>query len=372
MLNSSGHPDGAGAAGNSASPSLTNADSQAAQWWLRRQEGLTAEDASLFREWLEADPAHAAALRAVEETAQALDALPGNATGALVGIARASVRPGHALPAPLSSTTRNKGLPDSVPRRRLAGQLAQAALATVMLAVAGTGGWALVDHLHAQPVFVHNYVTAPGQLIKASLPDGSRIELDTATRLEVALYRDRREVRLTGGQAHFSVAPDPAKPFEVAAANTLVTVVGTRFAVRHVGARVRVAVEEGSVRMTQRDARGQTRVAAADAGLLLGAGDVAHADHAGHPSAVGRVGAESVAVWRHGRVVFDNTPLAEAVAEFGRYGYDGVVIRDAGVAAMRITGSFNVTEFAGFAAALPKVLPVRLSRHSGQTEIVRR
>lgn len=74
-------------------------------------------------------------------------------------------------------------------------ELVQAALARGILAVAEIGGWALVDHLHAQPVVVHPYATTPGQLMKASLPEESRIELDTATRLEVALYQGRREVR---------------------------------------------------------------------------------------------------------------------------------------------------------------------------------
>lgn len=369
MLNSSGTPRSQNTAGIP-EPLVRDVDEEAAQWWLRRSEGLGTEEAERLRRWLDADPAHGAALQAIHETAQALDALPADATASFVAIARASTQP--ARNAPLPSAPRINEPVDPLPRRRWAGHVAQAALATVVLAVAGTVGWALVDHLHAQPVFVHTYATAPGQQMKASLPDGSRIELDTATRLDVALYRDRREVRLDGGQAHFSVTADAEKPFHVAAANTLVTVVGTRFAVRHVGSQVRVAVEEGSVRIAQRDAGRQMLVAAAGSGVLLKAGDVAHADHAGTASAVGRAGAESVAAWRNGRVVFDDTPLAEAVAEFGRYGFDGVVIRDADVAAMRITGNFNVTELGGFAAALPQVLPVRLSRSNGKTEIVRR
>lgn len=369
MLNSSGPPRSQDAAGIPATPPVRDIDEEAAQWWLRRREGLGAGDEAMLRRWLDADPAHGAALQAMDKTAQALDALPADATASFVAIARASTQP--ALTASFASMQRSDEPADPPPRRRWAGHLAQTALATVVLAVAGTGGWAFMDHLHAQPVFVHSYATAPGQQMKASLPDGSRIELDTATRLDVALYRDRREVRLDGGQAHFSVAADAEKPFHVAAANTLVTVVGTRFAVRHVGSQVRVAVEEGSVRMAQRDAGGQKLIAAAG-GVLLKAGDVANAGHAGIPLAVGRAGVESVAAWRHGRVVFDNTPLAEAVAEFGRYGYDGVVIRDADVAALRITGIFNVTELGGFAAALPQVLPVRLSSRNGRTEIVRR
>lgn len=47
------------------------------------------------------------------------------------------------------------------------------------------------------------------------------------------------------------MAVDSAKSFEVTAVNTLVTVAGTRFAVRYAGRQVRVLVEEGSVRMTQ-------------------------------------------------------------------------------------------------------------------------
>jgi transmembrane sensor len=80
----------------------------------------------------------------------------------------------------------------------------------------------------------------------------------------------------------------------------------------------------------------------------------------------------SVAAWQQGRLSFTATPLAEALAEFERYGDTGLVIRDPAVAAMPIGGSYNVREFQRFAEALPQVLPVRLERRGSAIEVVRR
>ncbi|MFS2055731.1 iron dicitrate transport regulator FecR, partial [Variovorax sp. CT11-76] len=77
-------------------------------------------------------------------------------------------------------------------------------------------------------------------------------------------------------------------------------------------------------------------------------------------------------LWREGRANFENTPLAQALAEFERYGPTGLTVRDPAVAAMRINGSFDLRQFGAFAKALPQVLPVRLQPREGTTEIAPR
>ena len=90
--------------------------------------------------------------------------------------------------------------------------------------------------------------------LKLRLPDGSALHLDTATRLNARLYRQRREVMLIEGQARFEVQADARRPFHVLAGGARITVVGTRFAVRYTPGMagydgVRVAVEEGRVQV---------------------------------------------------------------------------------------------------------------------------
>ena len=108
-----------------------------------------------------------------------------------------------------------------------------------------------------------------------------------------------------------------------------VTVVGTRFSVRHTqtgldAGQTRVAVERGRVRVARLDGKGR-EAAAGGAGSLvdLTRGQAVVADAQGSLGPVQKVGAGEIAPWQTGRINFEATPLAQALAEFGRYGATG-------------------------------------------------
>lgn len=254
---------------------------------------------------------------------------------------------------------------------RFVPQLATAALAFAVLG----GGWMGWEAWQAQPVYQQRLATARGVQQQFNLPDGSTVLLDTSTRADVVLYRNRREVRLNEGQAHFSVSPDSRRPFQVQAGTTEVTVVGTRFTVRRTPSGVLdqgvgVAVEEGRVRVAQRQVAGRAeRGEIADA-LVLSTGESATVDASGRVALADR-SFDMEGAWRNGRVSFSGVTLAQAVAEFERYGDTRVLIGDADVAGMRVHGSFELRRLDAFLKALPQVLPVRLRRDDGKVEIVR-
>src|SRR5690606_33189612 len=91
------------------------------------------------------------------------------------------------------------------------------------------------------------YATGVGEQRTLRLADGSQVVLDTNSRVEVRLRSDRRSVILISGQAFFDVEGDPARPFIVAAGDTPVTAVGTRFDVRKLGQGAKVTLIEGRV-----------------------------------------------------------------------------------------------------------------------------
>jgi transmembrane sensor len=235
------------------------------------------------------------------------------------------------------------------------------------------GGWMGWAQWREQATYEQAFATQRGQQRTVRLPDtyaqgpGSTLQLDTATRLQARLYRDRREVRLADGQALFSVQPDRERPFEVWAGALRITVVGTRFSVRHTASgldagQTVIAVEEGLVRVARADPGAGT--------VELTAGQRVVASGAGHISPVASVPASAIAAWRNGRISFDQTPLAQAIAEFERYGPTGLVVRDPAVAELPVGGSYSVHQWQRFAAALPLVLPVRLEPHGDRTDIV--
>jgi transmembrane sensor len=238
-------------------------------------------------------------------------------------------------------------------------------------AVLGGAGYFAWQQLLAQPQWRQAFATERGQQKDIPLPDGSRLRLDTATRVEVVLYRQRREVRLHEGQAVFSVQADAARPFEVLAGPLRVTVVGTRFSVRHTPGQpghdgVTVAVEQGKVRVARADA-------ATDPGdpvVFLTPGQQVASDAQGTLGAVGAVPAAGIAPWREQRLSFIDMPLGQALAELARYGRTGLVVRDPQVAALRLTGTFDPLNRATLRLALPRVLPVRLQQDGPDTEVL--
>ena len=339
---------------------------EALDWFVRRQgEDFSAEDEQAFQAWLVADAAHPQAFAHWHDEWQAVDEIPpdlrrllqGNlaydqALQAASGAGRPITPPSaiyHAQPAP----TR---------RRMLVPAVAMVAAAIV------TGGAGLLawQHVQTQPLFTQVFSTPRGQQAEVPLPDGSRLRLDTATRVEVAYYRQRREVILHGGQAVFAVHGDLQRPFHVQAGDVRVTVVGTRFSVRYTpdvpgSAGVHVAVEEGLVQVHGKAASSPVQA------VSLSAGQQVASDDTGLLAAVSPVPTAGIAPWREHRVSFDNVRLDHALAELARYSDPQLVIRDPAVAALPITGVFDPRDMATFHRVLPASLPVRLKKAEGAT-----
>ncbi len=104
--------------------------------------------------------------------------------------------------------------------------------------------------MQLRPVDAANgaYVTAIGQQQTISLPDGSSIQLNTGSEIRVEYAATARRIHLLRGEASFTVAHDPDRPFDVFAAQGRVRAVGTAFAVQLEGGRgVIVTVTTGVV-----------------------------------------------------------------------------------------------------------------------------
>jgi len=241
------------------------------------------------------------------------------------------------------------------------------ALALALVLAVGVG-W---HQWQQQPTFTSSHLTPRGQAKTITLPDGTALSLDADTQAQVTLYRDRREVRITQGQILFAVAPDSARPFHVLAGPARVTVGGTRFSVRYratgmEAGSAQVAVQEGHVRVA--GAQGAVAADAAPADLV--AGQALSVSPAGVLGPVSAVAPGSIALWRKGLIRFENTPLADALAELERYGPTGLVVHDPAVAALRIGGTYQTSRPAEFARMLAQILPVTLvAGPDGQTEI---
>lgn len=262
--------------------------------------------------------------------------------------------PPHAtdIAAAATSPRRSAATPHAPSRRPRFARYAAAAAITVV-AMSLLWGWqryGVVEH--------RSYRTAMGALDTIGLADGSRATLSSDSRIEVALSRAQRHVALEHGEAFFDVAKDPGRPFAVEAGARRVIAVGTRFSVRRDGADLRVVVTEGTVRLESEPLDGHTQPT-----TLLPAGSIALAGANGVLVRSGSVeDAERYVDWRNGYLVFRDTALSAAVAEFNRYTTRRLVIGDAAVGELRVGGNFRWSNAEVFVGLLEQAMPVRAER----------
>jgi transmembrane sensor len=228
-----------------------------------------------------------------------------------------------------------------------------AVAAVLLLAVSAGWGWWQYGVVEQA-----SYRTAMGATSTVPMADGSRVTLSSDSRVEVALSRAQRRIELSQGEAFFDVAKDPRRPFAVAAGGRRVIAVGTHFSVRRDGAELRVVVTEGTVRLESEPIGGQHQPT-----TLLPAGSIALAGPNGVlVRSVSVEEAERYVDWRNGYVVFRDTPLAAAAAEFNRYNARKLVIGDAAAGQLRVGGNFRWSNADVFVGLLEQALPVRAER----------
>jgi transmembrane sensor len=134
--------------------------------------------------------------------------------------------------------------------------------------------------------------------------------------------------------------------------------VGTQFSVRRDGADIAVIVTQGKVRVETEDGRPTT------AGEALPAGTIAHTSDAGILLQKKQIAeAEESLSWREGVLVFHETTLSAAAAEFNRYNTRRIVIDDPKLAALRVAGNFRSNNVDAFVRLLERGYPLRAELH---------
>ncbi len=194
------------------------------------------------------------------------------------------------------------------------------------------------------------YRTEPGERKTVRLSDGSSVELNTRTRMVVRIAATgQRSVKLLDGEAMFEVTHDASRPFVIQAGTGRITVTGTRFDVRRGALRTEVAVESGSV-IVQGLGDGQSSRLSAGLGTTV--------DSRGAVAPGSPVDLAATLAWRAGKLVFNDAPLAQVVAEVSRYRRQPVRVADGAAGALRVSSVFRSDDTDGLLAALPQMLPV--------------
>lgn len=324
------------------------ASEAAAFWVLRQEEGpLSGSEEQQFADWLGEDPAHATAY---EDALWALDAATRHA-----GAAKIMAMRGAALAARGDRRHLWRWTGGSLLAASVAAFLAWTAFPVVEDDV---GTATRVVQGPTDPASA-SYRTAIGERSAITLPDGSVATLDTDSAVRVAYSAGERGVYLLKGQALFDVAKGKPNPFQVYAKGQRITAVGTMFNVRINGDEVRVSMVEGVVRV--RPAPAPNRSAAAPLKeLTLTGGEELVARRDG-PFRVQATDVRQVASWKGGLLIFNDTRLADAVAELNRYTARPIAISDSAVGAYRVSGVFKSNDPERFSQAMTEVFPITLT-----------
>jgi transmembrane sensor len=201
----------------------------------------------------------------------------------------------------------------------------------------------------------YTYATAVGEQRSIVLPDQSRIVLNTSTQVHVVYKRGSRLVEIEQGEATFSVAHDASRPFDVVAAHGTTRAIGTEFNVLTAPTGVTVSVLSGTVAITPPS---RPEDAASGRAVRLTRGEELNYSN-DMVSQVRPSNANRIQAWHVGRIVFEDLPLRQALAEFNRYTQTPIVIRDASLAELRVTGMFRIGETDALLRALNTAFGIR-------------
>lgn len=290
----------------------------AATWYVQLNDGTVCQARlDAWQAWLGASPRHAEAWARVEALQRQWQLMPQQA--ALSGLSAAQAE-----------------------RRQVMKMLA-------LLISAGGGMWLLSEHVTYQAMFAQ--VSTEGRARRSvTLEDGSQLELNTNTALDIRFDAGQRLIQLYRGEIMVQTAKDSLqRPFIVQTAQGRVRALGTRFTVRQLDERTQVGVLQDAVEVSPQASPAQ--------GVRLETGQQATFDR----GQVHRVAAlpAGAAAWVQGMLSVNAWRLDDFIAELGRY-RPGVLRCEQSVRGLSISGAYRIDDTDTILENLSKTLPVKV------------
>jgi transmembrane sensor len=284
-------------------PNNTDIKSQARAWWVRVDSGMmTASEQVVFDAWLNTNPLHQDAFDQVNYLWLELDGLKEQFV-------------------PLLPVQAAK------PRRLVNWQWGMTAIATCCL---------LLMLCNPMTLWLRaDMATDIGEMRTEVLADGSTVLLNSESALSVAITSTSRQLTLLKGEALFTVSPDPTRPFQVHAGNGTITALGTAFNVHYNHDSTEITVTEHSVavNLDQSSATNPPPIVVASGQQVFYTKD--------RVSDIKTVDAHIATAWERGKLIFQEKPLGEVIAELNHYHRGYFLISDPQITQRRVNGVFS-------------------------------
>ena len=340
---------------------------EASAWFVAfRFDNVDERERNRFSEWLRRSPEH---IQAYLEIARSWADLPQSDPAARIDvqmlISRARESDADIVP-----------IRDRLPTAHKAGPakrspiLLAASLAFLCVAI-GVFAWSELDRHRV-------YATDIGEQRSIKLADGSTVDLNARSKIRVMFSDKERDVELVEGQALFEVAKNPRRPFVVQSAGTRIRAVGTQFDVNRMAASTVVTVVEGRVTVSSISddppvlavSNAPDELPAHPHLVYVSAGEqVTVATHA--PENATRADVNATTAWIRKKMVYDATPLAQVAEEFNRYNTRALIIDDAQLGTLGITGVYSSTDPASLLRFLRSQAGIRVIESDRDIRITR-
>ncbi len=289
---------------------------QAANWLTRlHDEDVTDADRHAFNKWCAADPRHAVAVERMRGLWGSFDTVP--AKPARVALNRAFA-----------------------PRRPRGTQVA--GLVGVLLC-----GWFGLEHL---PVWMADQRTSVGERRQIALADGSQLQLNSNSAVDVKFDGHQRVIELLQGELWVEVAKDAQRPFVVRTNQGTATALGTRYLVKR--------AEDGTTVVTVIESSVAVKGDASD-GVKVSAGQRSILDH-GRAQPAQAIGASDPDAWTRGLLKVNDQPLADVLQTLASYRHGMLRFDPQALQNLRVSGVFKLDDTAGALASLADNLPIQV------------
>jgi transmembrane sensor len=192
--------------------------------------------------------------------------------------------------------------------------------------------------------------TSKGEINTLILSDGSKLQIDTSTSLDINFSENKRQLTLHTGQIHVNVTPDKNRPFEVITGKGVIQALGTAFNVRHLNDRSEVIVTEHSVKITLNN----------ESTVLTNGYQLDYDETELGTPRIANINSQTA--WLRERFIFNNTSLSDVIKELQRYSTSKIIFLDSELKTRKITGIFNTKDTHDLLDTIETILPIKVYR----------
>ncbi|WP_065925028.1 FecR family protein, partial [Pseudomonas sp. 8 R 14] len=198
-----------------------------------------------------------------------------------------------------------------------------------------------------------DHLTVVGERQRLQLDDGSKVLLNTNSAFSSSIKDHQRIVRLYQGEAFFEIMPGHGLPLEIDAGPVRASVRDTAFAVRYLNGEAQVQVQRGDVDLSNTFDDARVRLSAGES-IRIGPKGF------GQPA---RLDASKDLAWVQGRLIFENCPMSEVLAELRRYYPGWIVNTNDKLASVAVTGNYRLDQPLDVVRSLAHITSATLSEY---------